>query len=129
VVIIRVTIVLLCVIGLYVSAFMAWKTRRASRGELGEPSVVQTPRARVIGGVPNALLGLGYYAALGCAVPFFSYAGVWWPALAAAAAAAAFSAYLAYSLLFVTKMPCVYCWTSHTVNAALLVLVLLARPL
>jgi hypothetical protein len=28
---------------------------------------------------------------------------------------------LAYSLLFVTRMPCVYCWTSHVVNWALAV--------
>jgi uncharacterized membrane protein len=53
---------------------------------------------------------------------------VWWAALAAAAAAAAFSAYLAYSLLFVTRMPCVYCWTSHVVNFSLILLVALARP-
>jgi uncharacterized membrane protein len=127
-VIIRVTIVVLCVIGLYVSAYMAWKARRASRGELDEPSVVQTSRARAIGGVPNALLGLGYYAALACSVPFLSHDAVWWAALAAAAAAAAFSAYLAYSLLFVTRMPCVYCWTSHVVNFSLILLVALARP-
>jgi uncharacterized membrane protein len=34
----------------------------------------------------------------------------------AALMAAGVSVVLAYSLLFVTKMPCVYCWTSHAVN-------------
>jgi uncharacterized membrane protein len=127
-VIIRVTIVLLCGVGLYVSALMAGKARRASRGELAEPSVVHTSRARVVAGVSNAILGLAYYAALALAVPFFSTSWIWGTALAGAAAAAAFSGYLAYSLLFVTKMPCVNCWTGHAVNWSLVMLVLLARP-
>ena len=38
-------------------------------------------------------------------------------------AAAAFSAYLAYSLLVVTRMSCTYCWTGHVVNWSLIVLV------
>lgn len=126
-VIIRVTIVLLCGVGLYVSAFMARKAGRAARGELAEPSVVQTSRARVVGGVSNAALGLGYYAAVALATPFLSVPWVWWPVLAAALGAAAFSAYLAYSLLFVTRMPCVNCWTGHAVNWSLVVLVLFAR--
>jgi uncharacterized membrane protein len=53
---------------------------------------------------------------------------VWVLVLAAAAGAAAFSAYLAYSLLFVTRMPCVYCWTGHVVNWSLVLLAVLARP-
>jgi uncharacterized membrane protein len=31
-------------------------------------------------------------------------------------AAGGVSAVLAYSLLFVTRMPCTYCWTSHAIN-------------
>ncbi|MBD5655747.1 MAG: hypothetical protein IAI50_11300 [Candidatus Eremiobacteraeota bacterium] len=126
--IVRVTIVLLCGVGLYASAFMARKARRAARGELGEPSVVETPRARVAGGVPNAAIGLVYYAAVAVAVPLLGVWDVWWLVLAAALGAAAFSAYLAYSLLFVTRMPCVYCWTSHVTNWMLVALVILARP-
>jgi len=124
----EVTIPLLCGVGFYASAFMARKARRAARGELAEPSVVESPRARVAGRIPNAVLGLAYYAALALAVPLLGVPGVWWAALAAALGAAAFSAYLAYSLLFVTRMPCVYCWTSHAVNWTLAAL-LLARPL
>ena len=65
--ILKVTTLLLCAVGLYVSAFMLRKTMRAARGQMLEPSVVATPRARVVGGVPNASLGLLYYAALAVA--------------------------------------------------------------
>jgi uncharacterized membrane protein len=126
--IVRLTIVLLCGIGLYASAFMARKASRAARGLLDTPSVVQTSRARVIGGVSNAAIGFGYYAALALAAPFLALPAVFWLAFGAAAAAAAFSAFLAYSLLFVTRMPCPYCWTGHAVNWTLLALLFFARP-
>jgi uncharacterized membrane protein len=106
----------LCAVGFYASAFMYRKSQRASRSELQAPSVVQTPRARAVAGIPNALFGLAYYAALAAAIPLMSVSPVHVAALVASIAAAAFSVYLAYSLLFVTKMPCVYCWTSHVVN-------------
>jgi len=117
----RVVITVLCGVGLYASIFMLRKSTRAERGLLAEASVVQTPRARLFGGVPNAAIGALYYPLLA--------AGVWMglavlPLLAAALAAALTSAALAYSLLFVTRMPCVYCWTSHAVNWTLAVLVI-----
>lgn len=123
----RATILLLCGVGLYASAFMARKAARAARGELTGPSVVQTPRARSFGGTSNAVIGLTYYAALACATFLFSVPAIWGLALAAALGAAAFSGYLAYSLLFVTRMPCAYCWTSHVVNWSLPILVAFAR--
>ena len=121
----RILITVLCGVGLYASLFMLAKTRRAERGELTEPSVVQTPRARLYGGVPNAAIGVLYYLMLGI--------GIWlttarWELIflaVASLAAAATSAVLAYSLLFVTRMPCPYCWTSHVVNAALAVCMIL----
>lgn len=122
------TILLLCAVGLYASGFMFGKSLRARRGQLSEPSVVETPRARVVGGVPNAALGLAYYAALAIGVAFLHVPGVWVAAFAASLAAALLSVYLAYSLLFVTRMPCPYCWTLHAVNAALVVALLFARP-
>ena len=125
---VHVTVVLLCAVGLYASAFMWLKARRDSRGQLAEPSVVQSGRARTFGGTPNAAIGFAYYAALAIATFLFAVPAIWWLALTAAAGAAAFSVYLAYSLLFVTRMPCVYCWASHAVNWALLALVLYARP-
>jgi len=116
---------LLCAVGFYASAFMARKAARDARGELTEASVVQRPAARVLGGVPNAWLGLAYYALLAAALPFLGNHSVWVVALAAAALAAAMSLYLGYSLLFVTRMPCPYCWTSHAVNWLLALLLFL----
>jgi uncharacterized membrane protein len=125
--IVRFTVLLLCAVGLYASAFMLRKSLRAARGELEEPSVVQTARARALGGTPNAGVGLAYYGCLAVATLLFSWPPAWWAGFLASLGAAAFSAYLAYSLLFVTRMPCVYCWTSHVVNWSLPVLIFFAR--
>jgi uncharacterized membrane protein len=122
----RVTILVLCGVGLYASAFMAAKAQRAARGGLAEPSVVQTPRARVFG-TSNASFGLVYYALMAVATPLLGRPDAWWTAFSASLLAAAFSLYLAYSLLFVTRMPCVYCWTSHLVNWLLPLVLLGAR--
>lgn len=116
----RAVISVLCATGFYASVFMLAKTRRAARGELIEPSVVQTERARLFFGVPNALFGVLYYAAL-AAVTWFAHAPAALAAgLAATVLAGCTSAYLAYSLLFVTRRSCPYCWTGHIVNWALL---------
>lgn len=117
---VRTIISVLCAVGFYASVFMLSKSLRAARGELAEPSVVQTPRATLFFGLPNSLIGLLYYPAL---------AAVSWTTretvplalvLAATLFAAGTSLYLAYSLLFVTKRGCPYCWTAHAVNWALL---------
>ncbi len=115
-------ITVLCGVGLYASLFMLGKARRAARGELREPSVLQTPRAHLFGGLSNALLGACYYPALaivtwlslGRAFALFVFAIV--------LVAAAVSVVLGYSLLFVTRRPCAYCWTSHAINALLVIL-------
>jgi uncharacterized membrane protein len=125
----RAIVTMLCGVGLYASLFMLRKGAAAARGELTEPSVVQTPRARLFGGVPNALFGAVYYPALALAIwlplSHFALTLLLVPVLAAAAT----SVVLAYSLLFVTRMPCVMCWTSHAVNwsLALCVALLLAQ--
>ncbi len=110
----------LCLAGLYVSAHMFRKQQRAQRGELTEPSVVQTPRARVAG-FSNALFGIVYYILMLVAAALLHAPLVAAAALAAACLAAAFSLYLAYSLLFVTRMSCTYCWTGHAINWLLLI--------
>jgi uncharacterized membrane protein len=118
----RVVITVLCGVGLYASVFMLRKGIRAQQGLLTEPSVVQTPRARLFGGIPNAAFGLAYYplAAIGVWIPG-SAAAI---AVAAGALAAAMtSVVLAYSLIFVTRMPCRFCWTSHVLNWALAALI------
>lgn len=116
----RAVITVLCAIGFYASVFMLRKSARAARGELAEASVVQTERATLFFGTPNSLFGLLYYAAL-AAVTWSTQATL--PlalALAATALAALTSIYLAYSLLFVTRRSCPYCWSAHVVNLALL---------
>lgn len=112
----------LCIVGLYVSILMYRKTLLARRRQLVEPSVVQSPRAALAGGVSNAAVGIAYYAALFVASFFLAQPLVLHAALAASALAAAVSLYLAYSLLFITRMPCSYCWTGHAVNWLLLLL-------
>ena len=109
------TVFLLCAVGVYASAFMANKAHRAARGELTEPSVVHSPRARLVGQVPNAIFGLIYYpcVALAVALPVDILRQL---AFAASLLAAAMSVVLAYSLLFHTRRPCPYCWTAHVIN-------------
>ncbi|HTU81623.1 MAG TPA: vitamin K epoxide reductase family protein [Candidatus Acidoferrales bacterium] len=119
----RALITLLGGVGLYASLFMLSKTRRAERGQLAEPSVVESPRARLYGGIPNAAVGAVYYPAVAVCSWFDLPYGWALAVLAAAGLAAATSLALAYSLLFVTRRPCPYCWTAHAVNWSLLGLV------
>lgn len=109
---------------------MLRKYVRAQEGRLTEPSVVTTPRAK-IGRVPNAMIGLIYYVLIILLVPFLSPAHpiVTLAALGAAFVAALISVYLAYSLLFVTRMPCVFCWTGHVINWSLLLLLIVLSVL
>jgi uncharacterized membrane protein len=120
--ILEVAITVLCGVGLYASLFMLSKTRRAERGLLAEASVVQSPRARLYGGVPNAVLGTAYYVALGGAVWLVRSRIGAAVVLAAVAFAAITSLALAYSLLLVTRRPCPYCWTAHAINWSLAIL-------
>jgi uncharacterized membrane protein len=119
--IVRAVITLLCGVGLYTSLFMLAKSRRAERGELRGPSVVKTPRARLFG-VHNSLLGSIYYPGLAVAIWFVHPVVGAALVLAAALFAAITSAVLAYSLLFLTRRECPYCWTAHAVNWSLLIL-------
>ncbi|HKE37723.1 MAG TPA: vitamin K epoxide reductase family protein [Candidatus Baltobacteraceae bacterium] len=120
--ILEVAITVLCGVGLYVSLFMLGKTRRAARGLLNEPSVVQTPQARLYGRIPNAALGIAYYTALAAAVWLVRTPVGAAIVLAAVAFAAVTSFILAYSLLFITKRACPYCWTGHAINWSLAIL-------
>lgn len=117
--IVRLVITICCVVGLYVSLFMLRKSFRAARGELKGPSVVKTPRAHILG-VPNSLLGTIYYPLLALAVWFVHGAIGEIVLLLVALGAAVTSLVLAYSLLFITRRECPYCWTSHLMNWACL---------
>lgn len=113
---IRTVITVLCGVGLYASLFMLRKTRMAEAGRLHEPSVVETQRARLLGGVPNAIVGALYYPAFAITAWIASAQWQLGLLLVVSGAAAAVSLILAYSLLFVTKMPCKYCWLAHAAN-------------
>ena len=116
----------LCLVGLYSASFMTNRAARHARGELTEPSVVAQPRARV-GGIPNSVLGLLFYALMLPAAWLLAVPAIYVAALVASILAAAFSAYLAFSLLFITRMPCPMCWTGHIVNWSVLALLIAAR--
>lgn len=115
-------ITVLCGVGLYASLFMLGKARLAEQGLLDEPSIVQTPRARLFGGTPNALIGACYYPSLAVAAWLPLARSLEIVVLAIVVVAAATSLYLAYSLLFVTRRSCLYCWTSHAINYAVVFL-------
>ena len=119
-VVLRLLISLLCAVGTYASVFMYRKGRRAKRGLLAEPSVVERPRARLFGGVPNAAIGIAYYVAMLLGV-WSVHGRLWFLLEAAAAAAAGTSLFLSASLLR-AKLDCRYCWASHVVNWAIVLL-------
>lgn len=121
------TVLILSGIGLYASAFMARKAARDARGELHEASVVQTPAARLLGGVPNAVFGMAFYplVAIGYTLGSSNRTALL-ITLIGATLAALMSVYLGYSLLFVTKRECPYCWTAHVCNWTLWTLTFLA---
>lgn len=121
----KVAITILCGVGLYASLFMLGKARRAAQGRLSEESVVQTPRAHLFGNVQNSALGAIYYPALAIAAWLPLWNDVDLTVLGIVAVAAGTSLVLAYSLLYVTRRPCPYCWTSHGVNWLLLFLFVL----
>lgn len=119
--VVRAVITVLSGVALYASLFMLNKSRRAARGEVKGPSVVKTPRAHLFG-VPNSLLGSLYYPSLAVAVWLVHGPVAEIVLLAAVLAAAATSLYLAYSLIYLTRRECPYCWASHVVNWCLLAL-------
>jgi uncharacterized membrane protein len=108
--------------GMYVAQHMYRKSRRAEKGELDEPSIVERPAARSLFGVPNAAFGIAYYGFQLAALPICGAPLIRRGIGAASALALAQSVYLMYSLLFVTRMPCPYCWTGHAVNVLLFAL-------
>ena len=108
--------------GVYFKWFSAdarWIPTFCRLGEKTCASVLDTPRAKLFG-LPNSLFGIGVYSYLIVDVFWFS------PRLGFFLTAASLlrSVYLAYSLLFITRIPCVLCFTSHGVNLLLFFLYL-----
>lgn len=118
--VVRAVITVLCGVGLYASIFMLRKSILAAAGQLDGPSVVERAQARLFFGVPNSALGVAFYCLVGIGVWVATAPWQYGALFAAAVLAGVTSAYLAYSLLFVTRMQCKFCFTSHAVNALLL---------
>jgi uncharacterized membrane protein len=112
-------LLLCCCIGFGASIFMHRKAAADKAGQLTEASVVQTPRARLFGGVDNAAIGLIYYPAVLIGSFFLGNPIMLIAVFVAASLAALVSLYLAYSLLYITRMSCPLCMTSHVVNLVL----------
>ncbi len=68
------------------------------------------------------MVGTIYYPAVAVAVWLVRGAAAELVFLAAMLLAAASSLYLGYSLIFVTRRACPFCWTSHAINWCLLLL-------
>ncbi len=126
----RAAITLLCAGGLYAAQHMFRKSLLAERGELGESSIVEEPHARLFFGIPNSLFGCFYFPLVAAAVWLYApivaseppqiATALHWSIFGALAIASSTSAFLAASLLFITRRECPFCWTSHAINLLLL---------
>jgi len=87
-----------------------------------------SPRARVFG-LPNSLLGQLFYLAILAAVfadliflkPYI------WLFLSAGLLTVLLGIYLTYSLLYLTRIRCVLCFTSHAINGIIFLILLMAN--
>lgn len=125
-----VLIFILSFLGLWISVYFTgvyykwikpdvfWIPRVCQLKETTCMTVLDTPRAKMFG-VPNSVFGIALYAYL--ILDLFLFPSVF--ALIFLAVAVLRSLYLAYSLLFVTKIPCPLCLTSHVMNLVLFFIV------
>jgi uncharacterized membrane protein len=83
-------------------------------------NVIGTPRAKMFG-IPNSAFGIVLYTYLLIDIFFLFPPAI---ALVGLTLALARSIYLAYSLIYVTKIPCPLCFTTHVINLILFLIVL-----
>jgi uncharacterized membrane protein len=101
----------------------AFLPRLCRLGEATCARVLDSPHARDFG-VPNSLLGMAYYlAVIGFAIAGGAPGWLMTGYRLVALGTVAFGAYLSYSLLFVTRVPCVLCFTAHAINLGIALLV------
>ncbi len=127
---------LLCLLGLWISFYFTgvsyhwfpanvkWIPRFCQLKEAACQLVIETPRAKLFG-VPNSVFGIGLYLYLG--LLFLGLPLSWELAVVLTGLAVLRSIYLAYSLLFVTRIPCPLCFTSHVINLILFIYLWLGR--
>ena len=77
-------------------------------------------------GPPNSLLGQCFYAAIIVGVPLGALSEQPWAMLylGVSLVTVGLGIFLTYTLLFVTRVPCVLCFTSHVINAVIFGLLL-----
>ena len=130
----------LCLVGFVISSYFTgvayhwvrpdtrWIPAICRMGEQTCAAIVFTPRARVFG-LPNSVLGQLFYAALATTAvsgaldrppPYYAL-------LVASGATVLLGVYLTWSLLFVTRVNCVLCFTSHAINLVLFVMLVAWR--
>ena len=120
--VLKIIVDLLCAVGFYVSVHMFERSTLAKAGKVPGKSVVKSPAARLYFGVPNALWGMIFYVAIAILIWFAHGPIIWTLIFLGVAAAGLTSIYLAYRLIYVSKTVCPYCWTSHAINWALVIL-------
>ena len=103
-----------------------WIPSFCRMGEQTCASIVFTPRARVFG-LPNSLLGQVFYLALMAAVvgDFLYTKPFVYVYLLASLVTVLLGMYLSYSLLFITRVPCKLCFTSHGINLVIFILLVI----
>ena len=120
----------LCVLGLWISVYFTgvsyhwfpadvkWVPQICQLKQATCQLVIETPRAKLFG-VPNSVYGIALYTYL--ILYFLGLPAPWFLGFAGALLATVRSVYLAYSLIFVTRIPCPLCFTTHLINLILLV--------
>ena len=136
---IRIGLIVLCGLGLSISLYFTmvyfkvmkpdqWFVPRVCRMEEGTCSfIIRTPDARIFG-LPNFVLGLLYYTALiavNIASSTQAHELLYQLLSAVSVGTVLLGVYLTYSLLFKLKTNCVLCFTSHIVNAVIMILLII----
>ncbi len=103
-----------------------WIPSFCRMGEQTCASIVFTPRARILG-LPNSLLGQVFYVALIAAIvgEFLFTKPLVYCYLLASLVTVLLGMYLSYSLLFLTRVPCKLCFTSHGINLVIFILLVI----
>ncbi len=127
------TVVVLAAAGIAVSGYLTWLKLTGGGAAFCTAGsgcdIVQSSRYAVLLGVPTALWGVLLYAAVGVLALLGLSPGRWVYAFHLAAAGVGFSAYLTLLSIFAIGATCVYCLASAGIAVAVLVLLLLRRPL
>lgn len=130
-----IAVVGLAVVGLYISIYFTlltygratpharWVPAACRLDEQSCGTVVHTPAARLVAGIPNSVLGIGFYVfvLVAVATDHWSWSGTLVALLAAAASAVACGVYLVFQLYRVMRVSCPLCVAAHTINLLLAV--------